>query len=151
MTSTPPPKRFKSDPPKTPHSVIDDSMRVEQGVRRIFSQIDMPVPERAMAADTAATGDETANNDSVDSRLAHYWRDLMNAAQSYRLNEPTCLDAIGALTSKLLPAIFNTNQDSLHHEYQDIIIQNPWLVHKLFDAYKSREYHKIQRLGVCGS
>ena len=69
MTSPPPSKRFKSDPPKTPHSVIDDAMRVEQGLRRVFSQLDMPVPDGAMAADAAATGDETANNVSVDSRM----------------------------------------------------------------------------------
>jgi len=118
-------------------------------LRRVFSQLDMPVPDGAMAADAAATGDETANNDSIDIGLAHYWRDLGNAAQSYRLNEPTCLDAIGALTSKVLPAIFNTNQDSLHHKYQEIIIKNPWLIHKLFDAYTSKTYHKIRRLGMC--
>ena len=111
----------------------------------------MPVPDGAMAADAAATGDETANNVSVGNKVEPHELLLELVEQHYRLNEKSCLNAIRALVSKLLPAIFNTNQDSLHHKYQDIIIQNPWLVHKLFDANKSREYHKIQRLGMCSS
>jgi hypothetical protein len=151
MTSTPPPKRFKSDPLETPRSVIDDTMRVEQGLHGVFSQLDMPVPDGAMAAEMPATEDETVNNGSVASRVETYKWAFKVLERWYQLDETTCVDAIHNHASKLLPAIFNTNQDSLHHEYEEIIIQNPWLVHKLFDAFRSGEYHKIQRLGMCGS
>ena len=150
MTSTPPHKRFKSVTPETPRPVIDDTMLAQQSVPGVFSQLDMPLPDGAMD-NAAATEDETANNASVDSRLKSQKYGLNLAERSYRLTQRDCLDAIGVLASYLLPAIFSPSHDSLHDAYGRIIIKNPWLVHKLFDAYKSGEYHKIRRLGMCSS
>ncbi|KAK2465752.1 hypothetical protein APHAL10511_002296 [Amanita phalloides] len=148
---SPPPKRFISDvrTPKGPHSVIDDTMPAQQGLPGVFHQLDMPIPDGAMD-DSPATADETNNNASVKSRLEEYRGHQMipSLGESYRLNTSFCQAAIDALTVLMLPAIFNTTDDSLRQVYDGIIIENPWIVHKLFDAYKSGEYHKIRRLAI---
>ena len=137
MTSTPPPKRFKSEP----HSAIDNTMCV------VPFQLDMPVPDGAMD-DAPATAEEADNNAMVKSILrTHTW--LLHMKENYRYDTKWCMAAIRSLATQMLPAIFNTSHDSLHDAYEKIIIENPWLVHKLFDAYGSGEYHKIQRLGMC--
>ncbi|KAK2459288.1 hypothetical protein APHAL10511_008709 [Amanita phalloides] len=170
MTSTPPAKRKKPNTPKTPHSVIQglpgvsydnvamggapataektDNNATVKDLPGIFLQLNMPVPDGAMD-DAPATEDEKANNASVKSRLEYQEFALEFGAVYYRMDTSHCVLATKQLAAILLPAIFNTSQDFQHKSaYEAIIIENPWLVTKLFDAYKSREYHKIRRLAV---
>ncbi|KAK2467680.1 hypothetical protein APHAL10511_000274 [Amanita phalloides] len=114
----------------------------------IFLQLDMPVPDGAMD-DAPATEDEKANNACVKSRLESQ-KKLCSGLEfwvgCYQMDVTRCAYAVDALITLLLPAIFNTSQDD--SAYEAIIIENPWLVTKLFDAYKYGEYHKIRRLAV---
>lgn len=131
--------------------MIDDAMGVQQGWPSFISQLDMPVPDGVMD-NAAATEDETSNNASVDSRMDHSISSrALDWAERLVRKPVACSDAINMLADVLLPVIFNTRPNHLHDAYEGIIIENPWLVNKLFDTYKSGEYHKIRRLGVYGS
>ena len=149
MSSTPPPKRFKSDPSKTPWRFAIDTAHDQPGLARVFSQLNMPVPDGAMAG--AAEDEDEAKDLSVDRRLEPHRITLELAVRLYEVDESTCSNAVDLMASGVLPAIFNTSQNSRHGEYKKIIIENPWLVRQLFDACQSRAYQKIRRLGMCSS
>jgi len=127
--------------------MIDDAIPVQQGLPSFISQLDMPVPDGVMD-NAAATEDETSNNASVNRRLDSTQASYLPFAERWVREPVFCSDGINLLADVLLPVIFNTRHDDLHDAYEGIIIENPWLVNKLFDAYK---YHKIRRLGVYGS
>ena len=76
--------------------------------------------------------------------MRHY---LVSAPFLYRVNHENCSNAIYALASVLLLAIFKDNQVV---SYEDTIKRHPWLVKMLVNAY-SNGMATFDELVCCSS
>ncbi|KAI0290146.1 hypothetical protein BC826DRAFT_571487 [Russula brevipes] len=126
---------------------------IEPDMQTVFSRLHIPVPNDAMV-DTDV--DDDTVNTQVKRRLAEYPPDslllLKLATRNPGMDEDHCSDAIDALASVLLPAVFDhSRNDSRVLSYKGIIKRNPWLIKELCRAHKSEKYQVIQRLRVFHS
>jgi hypothetical protein len=110
-------------------------------VLSVFSQLDMLVPEDAVADDNwidAAALECKA--DSLVLSIVDYF------THRYSHDEKICEVAVHTLAAVLLPFIFRDHKDGQSVNYTDIINRNPWLVRMLFTAHESGQYKDIRRL-----
>ena len=107
----------------------------------------MDIPENAQVDDSTIADDilDEDVNKQLSNQTQTNRRYLASAPFLYRVNHENCSNAIYALASVLLPAIFKDNQVA---SYEDTIKRNPWLVKLLIDAYNKQMYGNIRRVGL---
>ena len=147
-------KRPRSESPQgqpQPHSVKakigDHAMSSQIDDQTVFSQLDMDIPENALVGDSTLADDilDKDVHKELSNQTEAMRRYLASAPFLYRVNHENCSNAIYALASVLLPAIFKDNQVA---SYKDTIKRHPWLVKMLVDAYSEGMYGNIRRIGL---